>query len=88
MGLLTFLKEVFQDHDGSFSSKRTVTLGAFILLCLAFLCNLFGGFTVAEFMFEQFTYIVLGGLGMATAEPLALSFRGRAQGSADAPDPT
>jgi len=54
--------------DGSVSSKRVVTLIALSLVVLAFILNLFWGFTVEEYMYNSMMVIVLGGLGTTVAE--------------------
>ena len=74
-----FVREIFTDSRGSFSSKRTITIAAFILLTIAFIANLFFGFTMEQFIFDSMAYIVLGGLGFATAEPLANAFFNRSK---------
>lgn len=79
---MRFVREIFTDTNGSFSSKRTVTLIAFLLLMVAFLSNLFWGLQIEQFIFDAMTYIVLGGLGFATAEPLANAFFHRPSKSA------
>lgn len=72
-----FFRELFSGVRGEISSKRAVVLIAFILLCVAFISNLFFGYVIAEFIFENFVYIVLAGLGLATAEPIAAYFSNR-----------
>jgi hypothetical protein len=72
-----FIGQMFRGTRGDVSSKRTVTLFAFLFLSIAFLANLIFGVQVSEFMFEYMTYIVLAGLGMATMEPLTVSARSR-----------
>ena len=71
--MLQFLKQVLSDSLGEFSSKRLIAFMAFFLIAVAFLSNLFGGYVVLQFMYESMMYIVLGGMGLATVEPLANS---------------
>lgn len=54
--------------NGTVSSKRVVTVAAFLLCALAFVANLFWKFEVAQFMYESMMYIVLGGLAMTASE--------------------
>lgn len=54
--------------NGSVSSKRVVTLAAFLLCALAFVANLFWKLEVAQFMYESMMYIVLGGLTVTASE--------------------
>lgn len=74
--LTRFVKEIFTDSNGVFSSKRTVTLFCFLLIVIAFLCDLFTKFTVSEFMFDDMMYIVIAGLGLSATEPVAGSLFG------------
>jgi hypothetical protein len=50
------------------SSKRVVTLVAFVLMGVAFLANLFFDFKVDEFIFESMQWIVISGLGFTASE--------------------
>jgi hypothetical protein len=54
--------------DEGISSKRTVTLLAFILCAVAFVANLFFGLTVDEKIFEGMMYIAIAGLGFTASE--------------------
>jgi uncharacterized membrane protein len=69
MNLLAGFRSMISDGiDGSVSSKRVVTLIALSLVVLAFILNLFWGFTVEEHMYNSMMVIVLGGLGTTVAE--------------------
>ena len=69
MSLLSGFRSMISDGiDGSVSSKRVVTLIALSLVVLAFILNLFWGFTVEEYMYNSMMVIVLGGLGTTVAE--------------------
>jgi len=69
MNLFSGLRSMLADGvNGSVSSKRVVTLIAMFLLVLAFILNLFWGFTVEEYMYNSMMVIVLGGLGTTVAE--------------------
>ncbi len=50
------------------SSKRVITLLAFLLLATIVISELFLGLTVGAATLESITYIVLGGLGFTAAE--------------------
>jgi dolichyl-phosphate-mannose--protein O-mannosyl transferase len=54
--------------DEGISSKRMVTLLAFILCAIAFVANLFFGLTVDEKIFEGMMYIAIAGLGFTASE--------------------
>ena len=54
--------------DECISSKRIVTLLAFILCSVAFLSNLFWGLTIDEKLFEGMMYIAIAGLGFTASE--------------------
>lgn len=66
---MNFISSMVGDGtNGSVSSKRVVTVAAFLLCALAFVANLFWKFEVAQFMYESMMYIVLGGLAMTASE--------------------
>ena len=54
--------------QGEISSKRVVTMSAFLLLAIGFIANLFLKYTVVEFMYETMSYIVIAGLGFTASE--------------------
>jgi hypothetical protein len=63
------LTSILEDGDNhSLSSRRVITLLAFVLCSIAFLANLFWGFKIDQFIYESMMYIVLGGLGVIVAE--------------------
>jgi hypothetical protein len=69
---MEFLKSMLQDGiDGSWSSKRVVTLIAFVLCGVAFVANLFWGYKVEPFMFESMIYLTMVGLGVTITEKFA-----------------
>lgn len=57
--------------DSKVSSKRFITLVAFLMMVIGFLANLFFDFTVKEFMYEAMVWVVLGGLGFTASEKFA-----------------
>ena len=50
------------------SSKRVVTLLAFVLMAIAFLSNLFFNFEIDHRLFETMEMIVIAGLGFTASE--------------------
>lgn len=54
--------------DEGISSKRVVTLLAFLLCAIAFVANLFWNFTIDENIFEGMMYIAIAGLGFTASE--------------------
>lgn len=54
--------------DEGISSKRVVTLLAFLLCAIAFIANLFWDFTIDENIFEGMMYIAIAGLGFTASE--------------------
>lgn len=54
--------------NGSPSSKRIVTLLAFVLMGIGFISNLFWDYDIEQFIYESMMWIVLGGLGFTASE--------------------
>lgn len=54
--------------QGEISSKRVITLLAFLLLAIGFIANLFFKYTIEEFMYETMSYIAIAGLGFTASE--------------------
>jgi len=72
MNIISGLRSMLSDgHNGSLSSKRVTTFVATLLVCTAFLLNLFFGLTVEQFMFDSMMMIVVAGLGTTVAEKFA-----------------
>lgn len=70
--MVTWLNSLLRDeHNGSVSSKRLVTLLAFILCGFAFLVDLFTVYTVTPQLFDSMMYIVIAGLGFTASEKFA-----------------
>lgn len=69
--LKNYIKQVLQDTNGSYSSKRAVTLFCVMLLSIGYIANLFWDYTVDQFMFESVMYVVIAGLGLSGAERFA-----------------
>lgn len=57
--------------DNNLSSKRVVTVLAFLLCGIAFIANLFWGYKVDEYMFEGMIYLTMAGLGFTASERFA-----------------
>ena len=69
----SFFNRLVSDVDGGTSSKRLITLVAFGLLSIAFLCNIFLEIKLEEFVWDGMLYLVLGGLGFTTLEKFSVS---------------
>jgi hypothetical protein len=54
--------------DEGISSKRVVTLLAFVLCAIAFISNLFWNFTIDAALFDGMMYIAIAGLGFTASE--------------------
>ena len=77
MDVLKSIKSMLADSvDGSVSSKRVVTVLAFILCAIGFISNLFWGFKIDEFIYNSMMYIVIGGLGFTGLEKFAPKSKG------------
>ena len=61
------IKNVLSD-DGKISSKRLITLLAFIIMCVGFFANLFFDYKVDQFIYESIQWIVMVGLGATASE--------------------
>lgn len=66
------MSSMLQDGcDGSVSSKRVITLIAFILCSMAFVGDLFWDLTVKQGVFDGMMYIAIAGLGFTASEKFA-----------------
>jgi len=54
--------------NGSVSSKRVVTLLAFVLCAVAFLTELYTEYSVSVHTLDSMMYIVIAGLGFTASE--------------------
>ena len=68
--MLTFLKQIFTGVTGEFSSKRTVTFFAVVMMLIAFVAQVFFGVEIPQWMFESVVYVVIAGVGFVAAEHL------------------
>lgn len=63
-----WVKSLLEDgHNGSISSKRVVTLLAFLLCSWGFVADVMG-YEVNPALFESMMYIVVAGLGFTASE--------------------
>ena len=62
-----FLLEVVSS-DGKVSSKRLVTLLAFLCMATGFIANLFWEYTIEQNIYDSMKWIVIGGLGFTASE--------------------
>ena len=58
-------------QNGTTSSRRVVTLLAFLLCAIAFIGNLFFQMKIEQFIFDSMSYIAMAGLGATVAEKFA-----------------
>jgi len=65
------LTSMLSDNTNAISSKRVVTLLAFLMCSIAFITNLFWGLKVDSVFFQSMMYIVLAGLGFTASEKFA-----------------
>lgn len=67
--MINFLYSMLKDgEDGSWSSKRVITLLAFILCSIAFIGSIFFDKIVPQGLFDSMMYIVIAGLGFTASE--------------------
>ena len=66
---MNMLKSLFSDGtNGSISSKRVVTILAFVLTAVAFLTELYTSHKVSDHTYDSMMYIVIAGLGFVASE--------------------
>ena len=69
---MRWLSSMVRDsEDGSVSSKRVITLLAFIMCSIAFMVDLFTVYEVKPVLFDSMMYIVVAGLGFTASEKFA-----------------
>lgn len=69
-------KSLLQDgHNGSISSKRVVTLLAFVICAWGFVADAMG-YKVNPQLFDSMMYIVIAGLGFTASEKFASKQKG------------
>lgn len=62
------IKMLCGENEANPSSKRVITLLAFVLVAIGFLAELFFEKKVSPETFDAMMYIVLGGLGFTASE--------------------
>ena len=66
---MNFLKSMLSDGvNGTISSKRVITLMAFLLCALEFICELFFCLDIKPHTLDAMMYIVIAGLGLTASE--------------------
>jgi len=69
---MAWLSSMLSDGtNNSISSKRVITLLAFILCGGAFIADQFTGYKVNAHLFDSIMYIVIAGLGFTASEKFA-----------------
>lgn len=65
---MNWLSSMLSDGiDGSISSKRVITLLAFVMCSWGFIASVYG-YTVDARLFDSMMYIVIAGLGFTASE--------------------
>lgn len=65
---MNWLNKLLADNVGNVSSKRVVTLLAFLLCAVGFLTELYTDKKVSEHTLDSMMYIVVAGLGFTASE--------------------
>jgi|LauGreDrversion4_2_1035121.scaffolds.fasta_scaffold2231691_2 hypothetical protein len=65
---MSWLKSMVASNSESVSSKRVITLLAFLMCSMAFTADLFYGLKVSKESFDAMMYIVIAGLGFTASE--------------------
>jgi hypothetical protein len=69
---MSFFKSMLQDgHDGSWSSKRVITLLAFVIVSVSYLADQFTQYKATQTLFDSIIYLVIAGLGFTASEKFA-----------------
>lgn len=69
---MRWFHSIFTDgSDDGISSKRAVTIAAFILCAIAFVADLFWDYKVDPNVFEGMMFIAIAGLGVTASEKFA-----------------
>jgi len=68
---LWFVSLLADGHNGTVSSRRFITLMAFLLCSLSFIFEMFFNMKVSQFTFDSMMYIVIAGLGFTASEKFA-----------------
>ena len=65
---MNWLREMLSDNTDIISSKRVITLLAFLLCGMAFITDLFWGLTVDNRLYDAMMYIVVARHGITASE--------------------
>ena len=69
---MTWLSSMLEDGiNGTVSSKRVVTLLAFVMCGIAFIVDLFTVYKADPHLFDAMMYIAIAGLGFTASEKFA-----------------
>ena len=69
---MSWITSMLQDgSNGTISSKRVVTLLAFVLCATAFMVDLLTNYKAEPHLFDSMMYIVIAGLGFTASEKFA-----------------
>ena len=69
---MSWMSSMLSDGENdSVSSKRVITLLAFVMCGIAFMVDLFTDFEIKPYLFDSMMYIVIAGLGFTASEKFA-----------------
>jgi hypothetical protein len=72
--IMSWFRSIFTDGtDDGISSKRVVTILAFLMCSAGFIGDLFWDLDVKDAIFESMMYIVIAGLGFTASEKFSKS---------------
>ena len=69
--VIEYIKNILSDTAGSPSSKRVVTVLFSLLIAVAFVANLFFGYSVDKELIDSVMYIVIAWFGFTGVEKFA-----------------
>jgi hypothetical protein len=61
------VKQLFSSSN-KISSKRVITVLAFVMMAIGFLTNLAFDWTIEQYIYDSMSYIVITGLGFTASE--------------------
>lgn len=70
-GIITYIKDVLSDNNGSPSTKRLVSFMFASLIAIAFISNLYWGYHVDANLVDSVMYVVIAGFGFTGIEKFA-----------------
>lgn len=74
------IKEMFNDIDGTVSSKRVFTAASVIILIASWVLDVFWKLSVSDYIFDGFLYVVAAGVLGISAEKF-VRWRGKDKNS-------